>query len=75
MCARQFGCIGTYLMFAYIIDFKKSMVLRRAAEIILGIFLFSYVYMINDTKEVSLYLTFRRQAQFWDWTWKSSYEL
>ncbi|GFN96270.1 transmembrane protein 101-like [Plakobranchus ocellatus] len=52
MCVRQFGCVGVYVMFASIVDQKKSTHLRRIAEIVLGIYLFAYLYLINNTKEV-----------------------
>ncbi|GFS12431.1 transmembrane protein 101-like [Elysia marginata] len=52
MCVRQIGCVGVYLMFASILDKKKSSHIRRTAEIVLGLYLFAYVYLINNTKEV-----------------------
>ncbi|XP_005108336.2 transmembrane protein 101 [Aplysia californica] len=52
MCSRQVGCIGVYLLFAHIIDHKKSNLLRRLGEILLGIFMFAYVYLLNDSREI-----------------------
>ncbi|KAK7480415.1 hypothetical protein BaRGS_00028334, partial [Batillaria attramentaria] len=48
MSLRQFGCLGVYVMLAYVIDNKRSIQLRRIGEICLGLFLMSYVYLLNS---------------------------
>ncbi|XP_059150849.1 transmembrane protein 101-like [Physella acuta] len=52
VCTRQVGCIGIYLLFAYVIDRRKSVPLRRFAEIIMGLYLFAFTYLINNVHEV-----------------------
>ena len=39
-------------MFASILDKKKNSHIRRMAEIVLGLYLFAYTYLINNTREV-----------------------
>nr|KAI8760651.1 transmembrane protein 101-like [Biomphalaria glabrata] len=52
MCTRQIGCVGVFLLFAHILDKKKSIPLRRVAEIITGLYLFAFTFLINNIKEI-----------------------
>ncbi|CAL1535359.1 unnamed protein product [Lymnaea stagnalis] len=51
MCTRQMGCVGIYLLFVHILDKKKSILLQRVAEIVMGLYFFAFTYLINNTNE------------------------
>ncbi|KAL5006219.1 hypothetical protein ScPMuIL_015025 [Solemya velum] len=48
---RQFGCCGVYLIYAYLNDEKRSVPLRRIGEIIIGLYLLSIAYMLNESTD------------------------
>ena len=51
MSLRQIGVLGIYVMLAYVIENKRSNQLRRIGEVSLGIYLMSYVYLINNVSQ------------------------
>ncbi|XP_067654791.1 transmembrane protein 101-like [Haliotis asinina] len=53
MAVRQVGCVGVYVLMAFIHTKKenRSEPLRRVGEIILGIYLFAYAYILNSSSE------------------------
>ncbi|XP_046552430.1 transmembrane protein 101-like [Haliotis rubra] len=53
MAVRQVGCVGIYVLVAFIHTKKenRSEPLRRVGEIILGIYLFAYAYILNSSSE------------------------
>lgn len=53
MAVRQGGCVGVYVLMAFIHTKKenRSEQLRRVGEIIMGIYLFAYAYILNSSSE------------------------
>ena len=51
MSLRQIGVLGIYVMLAYVVENKRSNQLRRIGEVALGIYLMSYVYLMNNVPQ------------------------
>ncbi|XP_076471105.1 transmembrane protein 101-like [Babylonia areolata] len=51
MSTRQIGVLGTYVMFAFLLDRQRSHQLRRIGEVCLGLYLMGLVYLINSVPE------------------------
>ena len=48
---RHLGCGGVFVLYSFLLDTKRPVPIRKLGEIIMGLFLLGYCYVLNTSPE------------------------